>query len=101
MPLMFGHIRLNVGDVDAAGRKLVTIAKEYVFKRSRQEDPVALCVTVDCNHGEGGKQWSRAGKNVMGTGSRHAAAFGHKVVVTRHMVTEYDGELARHLQVVP
>lgn len=97
MPLMFGNTLMNVGDKDLAGRVLQVIAREYVFKRSRQEDPVAMCVTPSCTEGADGKQWSRAGKNAMGVGSRHAAAHGHKVVVTRHMVTEYDGDLPRRL----
>lgn len=99
MPIRFGHIVMNVGDKDLAGRTLVVIAKEYVFKRSRQQDPVALCVSPGCSSGPDGGPWKREGKNAMGVGSRHAAAHGHKVVVTRHMVTEYDGELPRKLGV--
>lgn len=99
MPLKFGDILLQAGDRLRDGRTLVVIAKEYVFKRSRQEEPVALCVSPNCTMGEDGKQWSRAGKNAMGVGSRHAAAHGHRVVVTRHMVTEYDGDTPRRLGV--
>lgn len=97
MPLMFGNTPMSPGDRDLAGRVLHVIAKEYVFKRSRQEDPVALCVTAGCTHGPDGEPWKREGKNAMGVGSRHAAAHGHRVVVTRHMITDYDGETPRNL----
>lgn len=99
MPLKWVDQILAVGDKLPDGRILVVIAKEYVFKRSRQEDPVALCVTPECKLGEDGKQWNRVGRNAMGVGSRHAAAHGHRVVVTRHMVTEYDGATPRTLGV--
>lgn len=94
MPLKFGLDLINVGDRLRDGRQLVVVAKEYVLKRSRQEDPVALCVTPECG-------WKREGKNAMGVGSRHAAAYGHRVVVTRHMVSEYDAETPRGLEIVP
>jgi hypothetical protein len=99
LPLIFGNTRMEVGDVDSAGRMLVVVAKEYLFKRSKQVDPVAVCVTPGCTQGPDETPWRREGKNAMGTGSRHAAAWGHKVVVTREMVTEYDGSLPRELGV--
>ncbi len=101
MPLKFGNLLLAIGDRLPDGRVLQVIAREYVLKRSRQEDPVALCVTAGCMHGPDEGPWKREGKNAMGVGSRHAAAYGHRVVVTRHMVTEYDGATPRTLPVVP
>lgn len=101
MPMKFGDLLIDVGGVLPDGRTLVVIAREYVLKRSRQEDPVALCVTPGCTHGPDGGPWKREGKNAMGVGSRHAAAHGHRVVVTRHMVTEYDGATPRQLGIAP
>jgi hypothetical protein len=97
MPIRFGNIVMNVGDRTPDGRTLEVIAKEYVFRRSRQQDPVALCVSPECTQGPDGNPWKREGKNAMGVGSRHAAAYGHRVVVTRHMVTDYDGTTPRGL----
>jgi hypothetical protein len=88
-------VDMNVGERDALGRTLRVVASEFVLVRSRQARPVAVCYTEGCTAGEGNTPWRRDGANAMGTGSRHAAAYGHLVVVTREMVTEYDGATPR------
>lgn len=85
-------LRMFVGECDVIGRELRRIAGKLALVRSRQREPVAVCYTVGCTEGAHGMPWRREGKNAMGTGARHAAAFGHRVVVTREMDTEYDGE---------
>ena len=87
--------RPKVGELDEIGRRLCVIASEFVLKRSKQVSCVAVCYDRECTQGAGGLPWRRAGANAMGTGSRHAAAYGHLVVVTREMVTEYDGKTPR------
>jgi hypothetical protein len=87
--------RVKVGHRDAQGRMCTVIASEYVLKRSRQAFPVAVCYDSTCTAGKDGAPWRREGLNAMGTGSRHAAAYGHLVVVTREMVTEFDGKTPR------
>jgi hypothetical protein len=76
---------VKVGEVDGLGRKLWVVAGKYIFKRSKQDHCVAVCYETGCG-------WRRDGRNAMGTGSRHAAAKAHLVVVTREMVTEFDGK---------
>ncbi len=86
MPLM-----MYPGDKDDAGRILRRIVGKLVLARSRQFEPVAICLDERCTSGEGNTPWRREGQNAVGTGIRHAAAFGHFVQITRTMVTEYDG----------
>lgn len=76
---------MNIGDKDALGRVLRVIARVSVLVRSKQVRSVAVCDTEGCG-------WMLEGKNAMGVASRHAAAHKHRVVVTREVITEYDGE---------
>lgn len=76
-----------MGERDAAGRVLRVVANAYVFVRSKQAHPVAMCWEPEC-------AWRRKGSNAMATGAIHAATKGHLVTVVREMVTEYDGETA-------
>lgn len=87
--------RMKVGEQDSSGRILRVVASEFVLVRSRQAHPIAVCYDPGCRTGGNGTPWRRDGANAMGTGSRHAAAYGHLVVVTREMVTEYDGKTPR------
>lgn len=79
---------MRVGDKDHLGRTLKRIRGKLVLVRSRQ----AHCVAV-CDGGVDGKActWRLEGKTAMGVGSQHAATKRHKVVVTREVITEYDG----------
>lgn len=76
---------MKVGERDKLGRLLKIIAGALVLVRSRQAHSTAVCDTEGCN-------WMLTSKNAMGVGSRHAAAHSHRVVVTREVITEYDGE---------
>lgn len=76
---------MRVGEKDTLGRMLRRIRNAPVLVRSRQAHSVAVCDTEGCD-------WVLESKNAMGVASQHAATRGHKVVVTREVVTEYDGE---------
>lgn len=76
---------MKVGERDNMGRLLKLIIGTMVLVRSRQTNSVAICDSDDCN-------WMLTSKNAMGVGSRHAAAYAHRVVVTREVITEYDAE---------
>lgn len=76
---------MDVGERDPLGRVLKLIAGAMVLARSRQVHSTAVCDSEGCN-------WMLNSKNAMGVGARHAAAYRHRVVVTREVVTEYDAE---------
>lgn len=77
--------KMGIGATDELGRTLKVIRNRLVLVRSRQTHARAECDTAGCG-------WRLEGKNVMGVASQHAASHCHKVVVTREIVTEYDGE---------
>lgn len=79
---------MKVGDRDPLGRLLRVIRDRLVLVRSRQAHSVAVCDTEGCG-------WTLDGKNAMGVASQHAATRGHRVVVTREVITEYDAETPR------
>ncbi len=65
------------------GNKSVKIiGDKKVFAESKQDEPVAKCESCE---------WERRGNNASGTGVRHAAAKRHTVLVTKLIVTRYDG----------
>lgn len=76
---------MKIGEKDALGRVLKLIRDKLVLVRSRQAHCVAVCDSDGCN-------WILSSMNAMGVASQHASAHGHRVVVTREVVTEYDGE---------
>lgn len=65
-----------------AKRQLKWINGKIIYSASKQDEPVAACQTCE---------WRREGKNASGTGVRHAAAKRHVVIVTKLIVTTYDG----------
>lgn len=75
---------MKIGERDHLNRVLKMIAGMLVLVRSRQAHNAAVCDTEGCN-------WMLTANNAMGVGARHAAAHRHRVVVTREVVTEYDG----------
>lgn len=89
------NLRLEPGEVDDSGRRCKEVAGELVLTKSAQVSSVAACTEPTCTLGEGGVPWKRSGANAMGTGARHAAAHGHRVLVHREMATEYDGATPR------
>lgn len=76
---------MKVGEKDLLGRILKTIRGRLVLVRSRQAHCVAVCDSPKCN-------WILSSMNAMGVASQHASVHGHRVVVTREVITEYDGE---------
>lgn len=82
---------MRIGEKDTLGRVLKLIRGKLVLTRSKQNHCVAVC---DGNEQEQ-CSWVLSGQNAMGVASLHASAKGHKVVVTREVVTEYDGATPR------
>jgi hypothetical protein len=76
---------MDIGATDLLGRVLKIIRNRKVLVRSRQAHGIARCDTEGCG-------WTLEAKNAMGVGAQHAATKCHNVVVTRELVTEYDGE---------
>lgn len=67
------------------GRTVRTIMGKIVWMRSQQKHCVAVCDTEGCF-------WHLNSRNATGAGAIHAASHRHKVVITREVITEYDGE---------
>lgn len=79
-----------VGEKDLLGRTLKRIRGREVLVKSKQSAGLAVCESekepgVPCD-------WVLESNNATGVAAQHAASWGHRVKVTRSVVTEYDGE---------